>query len=51
MYVPTATPPHLEGDAVKESAGHAKVGLGADPGVRAQGSEFRVQGSRFKVQG
>ena len=25
MYVPTATPPHLEGDAVKESAGHAKV--------------------------
>ena len=25
MYVPTDTPPHLEGDAVKESAGHAKV--------------------------
>ena len=25
MYIPTATPPHLEGDAVKESAGHAKV--------------------------
>jgi hypothetical protein len=25
MYIPTVTPPHLEGDAVKESAGHAKV--------------------------
>lgn len=25
MYVPTPTPPHLEGDAVKESAGHAQV--------------------------
>ena len=25
MYKPTATPPHLEGDAVKESAGHNQV--------------------------
>ena len=25
MYKPTPTPPHLEGDAVKESAGHAQV--------------------------
>lgn len=25
MYKPTNTPPHLEGDAVKESAGHAQV--------------------------
>ena len=27
MYKPTATPPHLEGDAVKESAGHNQVEL------------------------
>ena len=25
MYKPTPTPPHLEGDAVKETAGHAIV--------------------------
>lgn len=40
MYKPTATPPHLEGDAVKESAGHAQVGRGS----RGTGEDERGTG-------
>jgi hypothetical protein len=45
MYKPTPTPPHLEGDAVKETAGHAQVGIHIPMG----GGRFMFRGGSFVV--